>query len=127
MRVPLRQGSVISDQWAVISGQWAVGSGQWAGSGIRCQGSAPLKPGPTTVLSFLQFTVGMAHTSRLPQFDYHGRLRVFITASTHAREPVLAEPAVADFVISQLLQCAHTRDVEVTGYWYPRRGSAEAE
>ena len=52
----------------------------------------------------------------MPRFDYRGRIRVFITAATDFRQPLLADQAVAGYVARQLLRVARAQDVEVTAY-----------
>jgi REP element-mobilizing transposase RayT len=52
----------------------------------------------------------------MPRFDYRGRIRLFITAATDFRQPLLGDQTVAGYVEMQLLRVARARGVEVTAY-----------
>ena len=52
----------------------------------------------------------------MPRFDYRGRIRVFITAATDFRQPLLADQTVAAYVALQLLRVARAQGVEVSAY-----------
>jgi REP element-mobilizing transposase RayT len=58
----------------------------------------------------------MAHPTRMPGFDYRGRIRVFVTAATYFRQPLLGDHTAARYVELQLLRVVRARGIEVTAY-----------